>query len=61
LKCGITRLDSWWGKGLPSQQSLAVMRVGTAAMELKTVHTSMGGSRLELWSMDEKSKPEKLH
>jgi len=29
------------------------MRVRTVAEELKTVFTSMGGSRLELWSMDE--------
>jgi len=29
------------------------MRVCTVAGELKTIFTSMGGSRQELWSMDE--------
>lgn len=41
------------GKGLPSLQSLTGMRVCTVAEELKTIFTSMGGSRLELWSMNE--------
>jgi len=49
------------GKGLPSQQSLAVIRVSTAAARLKTARISTGGSRLESWSMNEKFKLEKLH
>jgi len=46
-----TGLDSWWDNRLPSQQSLAKISVCIATVELKTVHTSMGGSRIEYWAM----------